>query len=152
MTATPRIIVTDLDVLLPAEAAGAPAAALPASALEQLGRAQHAGARLYLLTPPLVRSDGADLDDLLARCERVARQLQDSGSRLEGALLPELGDDATAATAAELRELCRRLQCEADSLELVAASSAIRDAASHLGVARVHAATADAPFPHLGMA
>ena len=84
--------------------------------------------------------------------ERVARQLQDSGSRLEGALLPELGDDATAATAAELRELCRRLQCEADSLELVAASSAIRDAASHLGVARVHAATADAPFPHLGMA
>ena len=152
MSATPRVIVTELEVLLPSKASGTAAAALPASALEHLGRAHHTGARLYLLAPPLARSDGADLDEVLARCERVARQLQDSGSRLEGALLPERGDDATAMTVAELSELCRRLQCEADSLELVAASSALREAAGELGVARVHAATADAPFPHLGEA
>lgn len=162
MPAKPRIIVTDIEALLPALADGETPAALPASALEQLGRAQHAGARLYLLTPPLAREDGADLDNLLVRCERVARELQDSGSRLEGALLPEAGGvpddanhapsggDAVAATAAELQDLCHRLQCEPDCLELVAVAGPIHDAASQLGVARLYATNAEAPFPQLG--
>lgn len=150
MSAKPRVIVTDIELLLPAANEGAAGAPLPVSALEQLGRAQHSGARLYLLTPPLARDDGADLDGLLLRCERVARELQDSGSRLEGALLPESGRDSVATTLAELQELCRRLQCEPDSLELVADAGPMREAAAQLGMARLHPAAVDAPFPHLG--
>lgn len=150
MSASPRIIVTELEILLPAQADDDATVSLPASALEQLGRAQHTGARLYVLAPPLARSDGADLDALLSRCERVARQLQDAGSRLDGALLPEAGGDATAAIGAALSDLCQRQQCQPEQLEIVALSESLRQAAAAVGATKLLEATPEAPFPHLG--
>ena len=149
MTAVSRIIVVEIDALLPAGAeTDAASHALPVGALETLSRAQHAGARIYLLTAPLGRSDGVGLDPLLARCEHIGRQLQETGSRLDGALVPEAGDAPEARAVAALQDLCGRLQCDPASLELVACSAPVRDIAGAVGAGRVHDATGGA-FPDL---
>lgn len=152
MSISPRIIVTELSALLPVQGESDAAHSLPASALEQLGRAQHTGARLYVLAEPVTRSDGADLDALLARCERVARQLQDAGSRLDGALLPEAGSDAPSAISAALADLCQRQQCQPEQLEIVAASESLRQGAAAAGATKLLQAAPGQPFPYLGVA
>lgn len=148
-TQTP-IVVVEIEALLPDAEVGALHTAIPpARAIEQLGRLQHGGARLFVLVPALEREDGSDLDRALARCDQVGRSLQEAGSRLEGALFPEAGESGGRAQA--LRDLCRRASCDASKLTVIAASLAGETAARGVAAGAVYALDIDGTFPEISL-
>ena len=148
MSSQAPIVVIELEALLPeADDAAVHTAIPPARAIEQLGRLQHNGARLFVLAPALTREDGSDLDRVLTRCDQVGRSLQEAGSRLEGALFPDAGESGARAQA--LRDLCRRASCDAAKLTVIAAGVAGETAARGVAAGAIYALGADGGFPEL---
>lgn len=145
------VVVVELAAIM-AEDGDAPARAsvVRDSALEQLGRAQQAGARIFLLGGPLAREDGGDLDDLLGKLDTVQQRLQEAGARLESAIIinqTSAERDLAEGVAEALQDVCQRLSCSVQALVLVAAGAEVIAAARSAGVTQVRVVDSDGAFP-----